>query len=131
MKDELNSRTVSIDGRWRNDAGSELELKQSGASLSGVYRTNLGSAELGKGYALLGWRDQRCVGFTVSWAPSTESLTSWVGLIDIDFNGQPIIFAMWLLVSGTTFKRDGDDVAIADSKPWEAFRTQSVSFRRT
>lgn len=104
-------------------------MEQNGAAVSGVYRTRIGAAELGKDYPLTGWRDRRCLGFSVSWGPESESLTSWAGLIETDGEGV-LISAMWLLVSGTTLKGKGDTVSTSDSKAWEAFRTQSVVFRR-
>jgi hypothetical protein len=130
MSEGLDSRSVSIDGRWRTETGSELELAQNGTALSGVYRTKLGAAEHGKAYPLVGWRDRRCLGFSVSWGPDSESVTSWTGLVDIAPDRALIISAMWLLVSGTSLKRDGETTVIADSSAWEAFRTQSVVFRR-
>jgi len=58
-------------------------------------------------------------------------MTSWTGLISIAQDGTPVISAMWLLVSGTSLKFDGKVVTVVDSNAWEAFRTQSVVFRRT
>ena len=130
MSGGLDSRSVANDGRWGNDAGSELVLAQSGAALSGLYRTRLGAAEHGRDYPLVGWRNRRCLGFSVAWGPDSESLTSWTGLIDVMPDRTLMISAMWLLVSGTNLKRDGEQAVIKDSTGWEAFRTQSAVFRR-
>ena len=130
MSGGLDSRSVANDGRWGNDAGSELVLAQSGAALSGLYRTRLGAAEHGRDYPLVGWRNRRCLGFSVAWGPDSESLTSWTGLIDVMPDRTLMISAMWLLVSGTSLKRDGEQAVIKDSTGWEAFRTQSAVFRR-
>ena len=131
MSDKIDSRAASVDGNWRNDAGSELELKQDGPKIRGVYRTKLGAAEHEKDYPLVGWRDRRCLAFSVKWGPDSESMTSWTGLISIAQDGTPVISAMWLLVSGTSLKFDGKVATVVDSNAWEAFRTQSVVFRRT
>lgn len=131
MSDKADGRAVSIDGSWCNDAGSELELKQDGLRIAGLYRTRLGAAEHEKDYPLVGWRDQRCLAFSVNWGPDSESMTSWTGLISIAQDGTPVISAMWLLVSGTSLKFDGKTTASRDNNAWEAFRTQSVIFRRT
>jgi hypothetical protein len=123
-------RTLAIDGLWRNEAGSELDLHQHGPRLSGSYRTKIGAADLGKTYDLTGWRDRRCLGFTVAWGPDSESVTSWTALIELAPDREPILVAMWLLVSATTLRKTSAGTVTADTGSWEAFRTQSVTFRR-
>lgn len=123
-------RRLSIDGAWRNESGAELTLSSRGSLLAGGYRTRLGAAKLGKAYGVTGWRDGRCLGFSVSWAPDSDSLTTWAGLLDLTADGEPVIEATFLLVSGSTV-RDQMGLAVkTDTQAWEAFRTQSVRFRR-
>lgn len=123
-------RCADVAGLWANQTGSQLELLVDGAVLGGFYYTAVGAARRGKSYPLVGWRDRRCLGFSVSWGPDSESLTSWTGLIVKGEDGAVLISAMWLLVSASTVKRDGDSVVMNDSQPWEAFRTQSATFHR-
>ncbi|MGE0224749.1 MAG: avidin/streptavidin family protein [Acetobacteraceae bacterium] len=130
MTDTIDVRTLPVDGTWRNDAGSELVLRQEGARLTGSYRTRIGAADTTRTYELAGWRDRRCLGFTVSWAPESESLTSWTALLHLAPDGETVMEAMWLLVSATTFRKTDAGVVPTDTGPWEAFRTQAVSFRR-
>lgn len=124
-------RRAFIDGAWRNESGAELVLAEKGSLLGGTYRTRLGAAKLGKPYAVTGWRDGRCLGFSVSWAPDSDSLTTWAGLLDLTEAGEPVIEAMFLLVSGSATREQMGLAVKTDTQPWEAFRTQAVRFRRT
>ena len=123
-------RRASVDGLWRNESGAELALSQKGALLSGGYRTRLGEAKLGKPYAVTGWRDGRCLGFSVSWAPESDSLTTWAGLLDLTPQGEPVIEAVFLLVAGSAIREQAGLPIRTDTQAWEAFRTQAVRFRR-
>jgi hypothetical protein len=125
-----NLKRAPVDGLWRNASGAELALNQRGALISGTYRTRLGEARLGKAYAVTGWRDGRCLGFSVSWAPESDSLTTWAGLLGLGEAGEPVIDATFLLVSASLV-RDQLGLAVkTDTQAWEAFRTQSVRFTR-
>ena len=121
---------LPIEGAWRNDSGAELVLTQKGSLLGGSYRTRLGAAKLGKPYAVTGWRDGRCLGFSVSWAPDSDSLTTWAGLLTLTEAGEPVIDAMFLLVSGSATREQMGLAVKTDTQAWEAFRTQAVRFRR-
>lgn len=126
----MDTRRLPLDGLWRNESGAELRLAQSGRRLAGTYRTRLGEARLGKAYDLTGWRDGRCLGWSVSWAPESDSLTTWAGLLSAGPGGESVIDAMFLLVAATTV---GEQLGLAsrrETQPWEAFRTQAVRFRR-
>ena len=123
-------RRLPVEGTWRNDSGAELVLAQKGALLGGTYRTRLGAAKLGKAYAVTGWRDGRCLGFSVSWAPESDSLTTWAGLLELTPEGEAVIEAMFLLVSGSATREQMGLAAKTDTAAWEAFRTQAVRFRR-
>jgi hypothetical protein len=121
---------LAIDGLWSNPSGAELALTQRGALIGGTYRTHLGEARLGKAYPVTGWRDGRCLGFSVSWAPESDSLTTWAGLLGLNEAGETVIDATFLLVSGSMV-RDRVGLAVkTDTEAWEAFRTQSVRFTR-
>ena len=121
---------LPVDGAWRNESGAELVLAQKGSLLSGTYRTRLGAAKLGKAYAVTGWRDGRCLGFSVSWAPDSDSLTTWAGLLSLTAQGEPVIDAMFLLVSGSATREQMGLAVKSDTQAWEAFRTQAVRFTR-
>lgn len=125
----MDARRLAVDGTWRNESGAELRLAQSGRRLAGSYRTRLGEARLGKAYDITGWRDGRCLGWSVSWAPESDSLTTWAGLLG-EAGGEPVIDAMFLLVSATTLQEQLGLASRRDTQAWEAFRTQAVRFRR-
>lgn len=121
---------LPVDGLWRNASGAELRLTQSGAWLAGDYLSRLGVAKASRRYALAGVRHGRCLGFSVAWAPDSDSLTSWSGLLTLDARGRPVIDAMFLLVSASTVRADLGLAVRTPADPWEAFRTQAVRFER-
>jgi hypothetical protein len=66
-------------GRWRNERGSEMVLRQDGNAISGVYVSRVGDEKaLGREQELTGFATGELIGFVVCWSAS-ESLTSWVG----------------------------------------------------
>ena len=127
--EDLNA--TSVEGAWRNASGAELRLQQTGQVLRGDYVSRLGAARTGKRYALTGLRQGRCLGWSVSWAPDSDSLTSWTGLLSAGRDGRPVLDAMFLLVSGSVTKSDMGLAILAPAEPWEAFKVQAVRFERS
>lgn len=120
--------SINIAGTWTNERGSVLELEEDEeGGLQGTYRTGLGRADVEKSYPLKGVRNDRCAGFVVGWAPDSESVTAWTGLIETDDTGTPLrMHTMWTLVrAGTTEERTG---ALIDAAPWQAFQVQGSVF---
>lgn len=121
---------TSIIGDWVNQVGSGLTFKQSGTELSGHYRTSVGNADKGKSYPIRGWRNGRCLGFSVSWQPESDSITSWAGLIQPDESGDISIHTVWVLVSGSKLAEKNGQTCKVSTQPWEAFGTQTSIFSR-
>ena len=122
--------TPPIEGVWANAAGSRLVLSEQAGALSGIYRTAIGAADLGRDYPLTGWRNGRCVGFTVSWGPDSDSVTAWTGLMHDD-GGAPALHTVWVLVRGTLVGKTAEGFAEREAAPWEAFSVQTSIFRRS
>jgi hypothetical protein len=120
--------SLSVAGVWLNDAGSSLILIENGEALAGTYRTAVGDADQGRDYPLVGWRNGRCLGFTASWAPESDSVTAWTALLHGD--PEPALHAVWTLVRSRTLARSATVVAERPTAPWEAFSVQSSRFRR-
>ncbi len=121
--------SLPLDGDWMNAAGSRLAMVERTGALSGVYRTAVGAADQGKTYPLTGWRNGRCLGFTASWAPESDSVTAWTALLHDD--GAPALHTVWVLVRATVFARAADGATERPAAPWEAFSVQASVFRRT
>lgn len=126
----MNMDVRSVDGAWRNASGAELRLQQAGPLLRGDYLSRLGAAKVGQRYALTGVRQGRCLGFSVSWAPDSDSLTSWTGLLESGPDGRLIMNAMFLLVSATTIRSDMGFATRTPAQAWEAFKVQAVRFEK-
>jgi hypothetical protein len=120
--------TLALEGDWVNAAGSRLVIVEREGALSGVYQTAIGAADQGKAYPLTGWRNGRCVGFTASWAPESDSVTAWTALLHDD--GAPALHTLWVLVRSRVFARTAEGVTERPAKPWEAFSVQTSVFRR-
>jgi hypothetical protein len=120
--------TLPLDGEWVNAAGSSLIITEHGGALAGVYRTAIGAADHGRAYPLTGWRNGRCLGFTVSWAPESDSVTAWTALLHDD--GAPALHALWVLVRDRAYARGPEGIAERPAAPWEAFSVQTSVFGR-
>lgn len=119
---------VAIDGEWVNDGGSKLVIRERAGAVSGIYRTALGAADRSREYPLVGWRNGRCLGFTVSWGPESDSVTAWTALLHGD--PDPELHAVWTLVRSSAFGKRDDVITERATAPWEAFSIQSSRFRR-
>lgn len=120
-----------VDGTWTNDAGSRLTLKEHDGALTGTYFTALGDAkDEGEGRSLTGWRNGRCVGFSVSWGPAVDGITAWTGLLS--FAGSDFVMStVWTLVRSQVLAAGPSGVCERPTEAWEAFLVQSAKFRRS
>ncbi|MDB5414279.1 MAG: hypothetical protein JWR10_2614 [Rubritepida sp.] len=118
-------QTITIGGAWVNDAGSELVIADVDGALTGVYRTALGRADHRKEYPLVGWCNGRCLGFTVSWAPDSDSVTAWTALLHDEE-----LHTVWTLVRTQAFTKGEAGITEREAAPWEAFTVQTSRFRR-
>lgn len=119
-----------IGGRWRNDAGSELEIVERDGRLEGAYRTAVGRADAGRSYGLTGWRAGRAFGFVVAWAPDSDSVTAWSGVVE-GAGDAAALHTVWTLARAQAYGKAADgSLAERPAAPWEAFGVQASVFRR-
>ncbi|WP_394827215.1 avidin/streptavidin family protein [Pendulispora albinea] len=116
---------MSIGGTWYNELGSQMNISQAGANISGTYWTAVGDAE-GE-YALTGQINEKpsaggqAVGWTVVWTNTygtSHSVTTWSGQYQ-SIGGEEEIVTFWLL---TTEASPGSD--------WEATNVGQDTFTR-
>lgn len=118
---------MSVEGRWVNLDGSELELVQSGGLLQGSYTTRPGDPRsVGRPHPLVGAAVLDLVGFSVAW-PDSRSLTSWTGrrIVCLDrLLGREVetLRTVWHLA------RLGEPDKVA--APFETFLTNATTFYR-
>jgi hypothetical protein len=100
---------MSLNGKWYNQLGSEMELKVEKGLVTGTYQTAVGDA---KGiYPLAGRADitndtTPNIGFVVSWEnefANAESVTAWSGQYQI-IKDEEVITTFWLLTMETNPK---------------------------
>jgi hypothetical protein len=97
---------MSLEGKWYNQLGSEMNLTIKNGLVTGTYHTAVGDA---KGiYPLAGRSDitndtTPNIGFVVSWEneyANAESVTAWSGQFQI-INNEEVITTFWLLTIET------------------------------
>lgn len=111
-------------GTWVNERGSAMVLEQEENRISGRYLTRLGNdAVTGDAHPVAGFASGSTIGFVVGW-PAADSVTSWVGRIETDADGDATLHTVWHLVRSTT----GDPPRAL--QVWESFLTNSSVFRR-
>jgi hypothetical protein len=106
---------MSIEGNWYNELGSQMQLSQNGASITGWYQTKVGDA--GGKYDLVGSIDTagsptpngQAVAWVVVWNNaangSSSSVTAWSGQYQI-IGGQEEITTLWLLTRESPSQSD-------------------------
>ena len=58
--------SVDFAGVWRNELGSEMEVQINDNTVSGIYRTNVGSPKPTEEFALVGFATGDLITFTVN-----------------------------------------------------------------
>lgn len=112
-------------GRWRNDQGSAMELRQDGDAITGDYITRIGDDRVvEKRHPLVGRAAGGVIGFVVSWG-AASSVTSWAGKLMTDAEGGQSIHTVWHLARDNIA---GDPPRPA--QPWETFLTYASVFRK-
>jgi hypothetical protein len=104
---------MSLNGKWYNELGSEMDLTVEQGLVTGTYHTAVGDA---KGeYPLAGRADitndtTPNIGFVVSWEnqyANAESVTAWSGqyqIVNKDDDEEEVITTFWLLTMETNPK---------------------------
>jgi hypothetical protein len=112
-------------GRWINDQGSSMILREQDGAVTGVYITRIGHDDVvEKQHPLVGQATGRVIGFVVRW-PMAGSVTSWSGCLVTDATGAPAIHTVWHLARERV---PGDPPRQA--QPWESFLTYTSVFRK-
>ena len=112
-------------GRWVNDQGSAMELRQDGTAVAGAYVTRIGDDRSTKRrHDLVGMAAGPMIGFVVAW-PASDSVTSWAGRLVTAADGTRSIHTVWHLARARV---PGDPSR--DAAPWESFLTYASVFRR-
>ena len=112
-------------GRWVNDQGSAMELRQDGPAISGAYVTRIGDdRSTERRHDLVGMATGPMIGFVVAW-PASGSVTSWAGRLVTAADGSQAIHTVWHLARSRV---PGDPPR--DAAPWESFLTYASVFRR-
>lgn len=96
---------VDLNGVWRDDQGSELELTIDGPMVSGVYRAVLTGKHRPDTFPLVGFGKQDIVAFTVDFGRS-GSLATWVGQYALRGSAECLRTA-WLLFEEVIDPNDG------------------------
>jgi hypothetical protein len=114
--------SVNFNGRWRNELKSEMELTvDTAGSVTGVYRTGVGSPGPTEDFDLVGFASGDLLSFTVNFG-EFGSLTSWAGQHTIE-GGSERVKTMWLLARNVN---DADE----PQSLWGAVLTGSDTFHR-
>jgi hypothetical protein len=100
---------MSLNGKWYNELGSEMDLTVNNGLVTGTYHTAVGDAK--GNYPLAGRADitndtTPNIGFVVSWEnqyANAESVTSWSGQYQV-INDEEVITTFWLLTMETNPK---------------------------
>jgi Avidin family len=83
LKNEAQDTSMTFQGVWQNELGSQVEFKQAGNALTGSYR----SAVSGGGHqttgTLVGYANGNLISFVVYWT-AFQAITAWVGQYDTD-----------------------------------------------
>jgi len=115
-------------GRWRNERGSEMILRQRDHEISGEYITHIGDDRAkGRNSPLVGLATAELVGFVVCWPPS-GSLTSWTGRLVREHTAQGEVWKLhtvWHLA-----REDAAGERPRKNDLWETFLTNSSIFER-
>lgn len=122
-KTDSVARQVDFNGLWRNELNSEMELvvNAKSGSVTGVYRTGVGTPKPTEDFSLVGFASGDLLSFTVNFG-KYGSLTSWSGQSAL-VAGKDVIKTMWLMAENVP---DSDE----PDKLWGAMLTGADNFRR-
>lgn len=88
-----------LKGVWQNELGSTMTITSfDGTTFGGTYASAVSSGPGSATGKLAGTLADDAVGFTVNWAPTFSSVTSWNGLVLTDGESL-VIYSLWHLAS--------------------------------
>ena len=106
-------------GTWANELGSKLKIESvSDGLIAGKYWSKVSEEHDPVCGTLTGVVAGDTIGFTVSWQPTFDSVTSWSGKLLVTPQGQQYIYTLWQL------SRDVGD----GSDWWQSFLSGSDTF---
>lgn len=86
-------------GVWQNELGSTMTITSfDGTTFGGTYSSAVSEGVGPVSGTLAGTLSGDAVGFTVNWAPTFSSVTSWNGLLLTD-GDTLVIYSLWHLAS--------------------------------
>ncbi len=88
-----------LQGVWQNELGSTMTITSfDGTIFGGTYSSAVSSGKGPVSGTLAGTLSGDAIGFTVNWAPTYSSVTSWSGLLLTD-GDTLVIYSLWHLAS--------------------------------
>jgi hypothetical protein len=118
---------LMLSGRWRNDRGSEMILRQTDHQIVGEYITRIGDDRArDRSAPLVGLASGELVGFVVCF-PGTTSLTSWTGRL---FQEQGPRGPVWKMHTVWHLAREEVGDPPRKTGVWETFLTNTSVFER-
>lgn len=95
------STAVDFLGLWHNELDSEMEIQTVDANrqVKGRYRSKVGAVSYSQWFDLIGVAIDDQISFFVNWIVGVNSITAWVGQVNLDKQSQERISTMWLLTS--------------------------------
>jgi Avidin family len=115
--------STDFSGHWINELRSSMDLTVTGSAVSGTYT----SAVSGDGSVItgpvIGFVAGDVIAFSVLWPSNPGSITSWVGQLVLDSDGDEQLDTLWYLVVNVA---DAEDPA----STWTTIHAGSDQFHR-
>lgn len=107
------SAAAGLKGVWQNELGSTMTISSfDGTTFDGTYVSAVSSGPGSATGKLVGTLTGDAVGFTVNWAPTFSSVTSWNGLLLTDGESL-VIYSLWHLASTPESEADSWESILA------------------
>jgi hypothetical protein len=86
---------INLNGKWRNQYNSEMNLTVDGSIVSGTFQTAIGQPKFDEQFEISGKINNNVIAFMVDFG-KYGSLACWTGRFELDEMG-PVIHTMWHL----------------------------------
>ena len=86
---------INLNGKWRNQYNSEMNLAVDGNVVSGTFQTAIGQPNFDEQFEISGKINNNVIAFMVDFG-TYGSLACWTGRFEMDDMG-PVIHTMWHL----------------------------------
>lgn len=106
-----------IDGEWRSNLGSTMDVRLDGVKLSGTYTTHIGTTKGTyplSGFANLDDDGIGTIGWTVVWKNADgnqHGVTTWTGQVQVQ-GGNLLMETTWLYVTQTVPSENWDSLRL-------------------